>query len=349
MNVHHIYMQRCFDLARLGAGKASPNPMVGSVLVHQGKIIGEGYHHKYGTAHAEVNAIRSVSTKNRHLIPYSTLYVSLEPCCIFGKTPPCTHLIIKEKIPKVVISCLDLTPEVAGNGVQILQESGIEVVTGILEKEGQALSAIRNTFVSQHRPYIILKYAQSQNGMMGKATEQVWISHPYSKRLVHRWRNEADAILVGTNTAQIDNPQLNNRLYFGKSPIRIVLDRQLRLHPSLHLFDKTVKTWVITEKNPPKKNSEQLEYIKLFFDNQFIFNLLKILAEKKISSLIVEGGQKVLQSFITAQVWDEARVLVGQKIIKEGITAPKLNFSYRKKHKIGQDKLYIYRNFCEKK
>lgn len=350
MNIlHQQYMQRCFDLARLGEGSVSPNPMVGAVLVYQDKIIGEGYHHQYGTAHAEVDAIRSVKAKDRPFIPQSTLYVSLEPCCIFGKTPPCTNLIIREKIPKVVIACLDLTPEVAGHGVKILRSAGVEVITGILEQEGKTLSNIRNTFVTKNRPYVVLKYAQSEDGWMGKAREQVWITHPYTKRLVHRWRQEIDAILIGTNTAAVDNPQLNNRLYFGKSPLRIVLDRHLRLDSSLHVFDQSLKTWIVTEKNNRPPSSKQLEYIQLTFDNQLISNLLHRLAKQNISSLLVEGGQKILNSFLDAQLWDEARVLVGNKALIEGVKAPIMKVPYRTKQNIGQDKLLTYRNIRKKK
>lgn len=347
--VHQRYMQRCFDLARLGAGSVSPNPMVGAVLVYQDKIIGEGYHHQYGTAHAEVDAIRSVKATNRPFISQSTLYVSLEPCCIFGKTPPCTNLIIQEKIPKVVISCLDLTPEVAGHGVEILRSAGVEVITGILAQAGKILSSIRNTFVTKNRPYIVLKYAQSEDGWMGKINEQVWITHPDTKRLVHRWRQEIDAILIGTNTAAVDNPQLNNRLYFGKSPLRVVLDRQLRLDSSLHIFNQDIKTWIVTEKDHRPISSEQVQYIYLRFDNQLIPNLLHRLAEQNISSLLVEGGQKTLNSFLDAQLWDEARVLVGNKALTAGIKAPIMKVPYRTKQNIGQDKLLIYRNIRKKK
>ncbi|NJK84368.1 MAG: bifunctional diaminohydroxyphosphoribosylaminopyrimidine deaminase/5-amino-6-(5-phosphoribosylamino)uracil reductase RibD [Saprospiraceae bacterium] len=217
-----LFLQRCFDLARLGAGAVAPNPMVGAVVVHKGKIIGEGYHQKYGKAHAEVNAIDSIPSALKYLLPQSTLYVSLEPCCFFGNTPACTDLIIRSKIPKVVIAALDATPEVSGKGVAILKKHGIEVV--ISGNEGNALVRPRTVFVQQNRPYLILKYAQTRDGFIGKPNERLIISNLYTQRLVHKWRSEVNAILVGTNTAVLDNPQLNNRLYFGQSPIRLLLD-----------------------------------------------------------------------------------------------------------------------------
>jgi len=328
-------MRRCFDLARLGAGSVSPNPMVGAVLVHQARIIGEGFHRKYGQAHAEVNAVNSVRPDDRHLLPESTLYVSLEPCCIFGKTPPCTNLILEHRIPKVVISCLDQTPGVAGRGVEILRAAGVEVLTGVLEAEGQRLSAIRNTFVSQQRPYVILKFAQTKDRFIGPEDgSQYWITNAYAKRLVHRWRSEADAILVGTNTALNDDPHLTNRLYFGKSPLRVVLDKSLRLPKTLALFDGTYPTLVFTER-ADTIDCNNLEYASIAFNQNLVPQILAHLAEKKCTSLIVEGGARLLQAFLDAGLWDEARVFTGQpppppkgelskgtKYLFKGISAP---------------------------
>lgn len=341
-NIYEKYIQRCFDLAVLGAGAVSPNPMVGAVLVYKDRIIGEGYHKKHGTAHAEVNALASVKPEDKHLISQSTLFVSLEPCCIFGKTPPCTQLILKHKIPKVVISCLDFTPEVAGNGVAILRKAGVEVVSGVLEKKGKEISSIRNTFVTKNRPYIILKYAQSSDGFMGKFDEPIWLTNSLSKKLVHKWRSETDAILVGTNTAQIDNPKLTNRLYFGKSPLRIVFDRTLKLNKQLHIVNPPSKTIVVCETMPPP-STEHLEYLRLKFDEKFLPNLLHFLFERKISSLTVEGGQKTLQKFIDQQLWDEARVFVSRKKLFNGVQAPKNSIEPVYKEYIHDDVLYLYK------
>ncbi len=342
----NFFIRRSFDLARLGAGAVSPNPMVGAVLVYQGKIIGEGYHQRYGGAHAEVNAVASVAAPNRAFIAQATLYVSLEPCCIYGKTPPCTNLIIQEKIPKVVISCLDLTPEVRGRGVGILREHGVEVVTGVLEEEGKALAATRNVAVSLHRPYIILKMAVSSNGNFApQDRSQFWITQAASKRLVHRWRSEADAILIGTTTALMDDPQLDNRHYFGKSPLRIVLDRKLNLPSGLKVFSDGKKTLIVSEQIPENPISEQVQYLQLPFDASFWEKLMHILwVEYKLGVVLIEGGAKILESVIAAQMWDEARVLVGQNILEDGIPAPVIPGIPVKKMPLGLDELKVYRN-----
>ena len=341
-----FFIKRCFDLARLGAGAVSPNPMVGAVLVYQGKIIGEGYHQRYGGAHAEVNAVASVAGHDRTFIAKSTLYVSLEPCCIYGKTPPCTNLIIQEKIPKVVISCLDLTPEVRGRGVGILREHGVEVITGVLEEEGKALAATRNVAVSQQRPYIILKMAVSSNGYFApQDRSQFWITQATSKRLVHRWRSEADAILIGTTTALMDDPQLDNRHYFGKSPLRIVLDRKLNLPPHLKIFSDGKKTLIVSEQIPETVISEQVQYLQLAFDATFWEKLMHILwMEYKLGVVLIEGGAKIFESVIAAQMWDEARVLEGQNILENGVPAPIIPGIPVKKMPLGLDELKVYRN-----
>lgn len=342
----NFFIKRCFDLARLGAGAVSPNPMVGAVLVYQGKIIGEGYHQRYGGAHAEVNAVASVAAHNRAFIAKATLYVSLEPCCIYGKTPPCTNLIIQEKIPKVVISCLDLTPEVRGRGVAILREHGVEVITGVLEEAGKALAATRNIAVSQHRPYIILKMAVSSNGYFAPLDRsQFWITQATSKRLVHRWRSEADAILIGTTTALMDDPQLDNRHYFGKSPLRIVLDRKLKLPPHLKVFSDGKKTLIVSEQIPENVISEQVQYLQLPFDATFWEKLMHILwTDYKLGVVLIEGGAKIFEGVIAAQMWDEARVLEGQNILETGIPAPEIPGIPVKKMALGLDGLKVYRN-----
>lgn len=319
-----IFIRRCFDLARLGASTTSPNPMVGAVLVYQNTIIGEGYHQIYGGAHAEVNAVNSVPSKFQHLIAKSTLYVSLEPCCIFGRTPPCTNLILDQHIPRVIISCLDQTPNVNGRAVQLLREAGVEVHTKILESEGKILSQNRQTFVSKKRPYIILKYAQTSDGFIGRKEKQVWISNELSKRWVHKWRSEVDAILIGTNTAIIDNPQLTNRLYFGKSPIRVLLDRRNAVPKSHRIFDSKAKTWVITENS--------------------LTALVEQLYKKRIMSLMVEGGAQLFKSFISKNLWDEARVFEAEHTLGTGVKAPKLPQRPIHTSQLFDNTLKFYRN-----
>ena len=338
-------MQRCFDLAQLAAGRTSPNPMVGAVIVYQDRIIGEGCHQAYGQAHAEVNAVRSVAPQDRGLLPHSTLYVSLEPCNVYGKTPPCTELILEHQIPRVVLACLDQSEGVNGLGVKRLREAGVEVSTGMLQAAGERLSSIRNTFVSQQRPYVILKYAQSANGCFApNEARQRWLTNAFSKRLVHKWRSEADAILVGANTARIDNPQLDNRLYFGKSPYRITFDRDHSLPPNLALFDGKAPTLLFTAKPPPHPPLETVDYIELDFDEHLINNVLKSLAAKKITSLIVEGGIKTLEKFLQADLWDEARVLTASAYLPDGRPAPQLPLPPEKAYTLGSDKLHVYYN-----
>lgn len=342
-----FFIKRCFELALLGAGNVAPNPMVGAVIVHEGVIIGEGYHTKDGTPHAEVNAVASVRTENRSLIPYSTMYVSLEPCSFFGRTPPCTNLIIKEGLKKVVISYFDNTPQVNGNGIKQLKNAGIEVKTNVLKKEGKDLFKIRETNLRFERPYIILKYAQTQDGFFSPANkEQFWISNSYSKRLVHKWRAEVDAILVGTNTAIIDNPKLDTRLYFGSSPTRVVLDRTLKIPKTHHIFQGDVPTLVFTAQEGKVASNPNVEFIAVNFGENLIFDLLKHLYLKKISSLLVEGGAQVLESFIKQNLWDEARVFRGNQHLKQGRTAPVLSTKPYQRIKIDNDELLLYHNEC---
>ncbi|MEO0341253.1 MAG: bifunctional diaminohydroxyphosphoribosylaminopyrimidine deaminase/5-amino-6-(5-phosphoribosylamino)uracil reductase RibD [Bacteroidota bacterium] len=339
-----LFMRRCFDLARMGAGKVSPNPMVGAVLVHQDRIIGEGFHQAYGGPHAEVNAVASVSEKDRHFIPKSTLYVSLEPCCIFGRTPPCTNLIIDQKIPKVIISTIDHTAEVAGHGIELLKKAGVEVEVGVLEDEGKALAAIRNTFVRQDRPYIILKYAQTKERILApNPPKPYWITNKITKRLVHQWRSQIDAIMVGTNTAAIDNPQLNNRLYYGKSPIRIILDKDHKLSPDLHLFSGGTPTIVFTNRES-LENKKNVTFLSIDWTKEVLPQVLHHLAQKRITSLIVEGGSKLLQSFVEANLWDEARVLEGPGSITNGLPAPQIEGQLIGQFQVGDDQIWWYKN-----
>lgn len=318
------YMNRCFELAQLGAGHVAPNPMVGAVLVYNGRIIGEGYHQQYGQAHAEVNCINSVSTDDQHLIEKSTIYVSLEPCAHFGKTPPCCDLIIRHKIPAVVVGCRDSYGEVNGKGIQKLLAAGVDVNVGELDYDALDLNRRFFTFHQKQRPYIILKWAQSSNGLVGGADDdRVLISNEQTNRLVHKWRTEEASILVGTNTALKDNPSLTARLWPGNNPVRLVIDNNLRLPASLHLFDQSVKTIVF---NQQKDQSEvNLEFVKLDpTDN--IASILNWLHKNAIQSILVEGGPSLLQSFIDAGLWDEARVIKSSGvIINKGIAAPILN------------------------
>lgn len=344
--MHKKYMQRCLSLAENGIGNVSPNPMVACVIVHNNKIIGEGFHQKFGEAHAEVNAINSVSDKS--ILKKSTLYVNLEPCSHFGKTPPCTDLIIKHKIPKVVIGCIDEHSKVSGKGILKLRNSGIDVKPGILENENRELNRRFFTYHNMKRPYIILKWAQTLDGYIdilrskNNIAQPLWITNEVSKSLVHKWRTEESAIMIGTNTAEKDNPELNVREWSGKNPTRIVLDRNMRLSNHLHIFDQSQSTIVFTEKNVNSKKN--LEYVKINFEGRVIKQVLKTLHEKEILSIIVEGGQKLLNSFIKQFIWDEARIFIGSKLFYDGVKAPKINKTLYREFQYQESKLLIYRN-----
>ncbi len=318
-------MQRCLELALMGAGHVAPNPMVGAVLVYNDIIIGEGYHQQYGQVHAEVNCINSVPEKDIPMILQSTLYVSLEPCVHFGITPPCTDLILKKNIPNVIIGCKDSFDEVNGKGIEKLKAAGVNVITGILEKESRELNKRFFTFHEQRRPYVILKWAQSSDKKIGgNVNERILISNEFSNRLVHKWRSEEAAILVGTNTALADDPALTTRLWPGKDPIRLVLDMELKLPASLRLFDKTVKTIVFNEKK--QEEGEMLAFYKIDPKEKILQQVLSALYALKIQSVIVEGGAKLLQSFIDERSWEEARVISnGQLAIGKGTAAPILS------------------------
>ncbi len=316
-------MYRCFQLAQLGAGLTAPNPMVGAVLVYGNTIIGEGFHRQYGQAHAEVNCINSVATANTHLIKDSTLYVSLEPCAHFGKTPPCADLIIKNNITKVVIGCRDSYKEVAGRGIEKLQGAGVMVTVGVLEKEAQELNRRFFTFHEKQRPYIILKWAQSADKKIGSSKKRIFISNEYTNRLVHRWRHEEAAIMVGTNTALLDDPALTTRLFPGKNPVRLVIDTSLKLPASLKLFDGSAPTMVFNAvKQEP---GAAVSFFMVSKKENIISQVLRILYQQNIQSLMVEGGAKLLQSFIDADLWDEARVITNTGLIMgDGTAAPQL-------------------------
>jgi diaminohydroxyphosphoribosylaminopyrimidine deaminase/5-amino-6-(5-phosphoribosylamino)uracil reductase len=315
-------MQRCIGLARLGAGMVAPNPMVGAVLVHEGVIIGEGYHRQYGQAHAEVNCINSVAPELQHLVSRSTIYVSLEPCAHYGKTPPCADLIIHKKIPQVIIGCRDPFKEVDGKGIEKLRAAGVKTEAGILEDACRALNSRFFTFHSQRRPYIILKWAQTADRRIANEDySRLLISNEYSNRLVHKWRSEEAAILTGTNTALSDNPSLTTRLWKGNDPVRLVVDMDLRLPASLQLFDGAVRTIVFNTRRHEERDN--LLYYQLTRDTGLIDQLLDALYSLNIQSVLVEGGAQLLQSFFDAGVWDEARVITNNTLQQPaGIPAP---------------------------
>lgn len=316
-----LFIQRSFDLARLGGAKVSPNPMVGAVIVAENRIIGEGFHKGYGEPHAEVNAVNNVKPQDRHLLPQSTIYISLEPCCIHGKTPPCTDLILDQKIPEVVISAIDRSPEVNGKSLKMLNEAGITVTQGVLPEVGAQLSQPRTTYVCRKRPYVILKYARSKDGFMAKNNgDQVWISNDFTNRLTHKWRGEVNAIMVGTRTALQDNPSLTNRLFFGKNPVRVVLDKDLQLDKKLKIFDRQAKTIVFNEKE--NLELDNIYRVKIAFDEQLIHNVLAVLYQHKIGTLLVEGGATLLDSFYHDNLWDEARIITSANYLIDGLTAP---------------------------
>ncbi len=315
-------MQRCLDLALLGAGHVAPNPMVGAILVHEDKIIGEGHHQQFGGPHAEVNCINNVASEHADLISKSTLYVSLEPCVHFGKTPPCTDLIIKNNIHEVVIGCRDSYDEVNGKGIGKLRANGVNVITGVLEKESLEINKRFFTFHRYHRPYIILKWAQSKDGKISAGNAvRTFISNEYSNRLVHKWRTEEAAIMVGTNTALLDDPALTARLWPGNDPVRIVIDMELKLPLSLQLFDGNVRTIVFNQKKQEEANN--ITYHKVDSNAPLIPQILNELYRAQLQSVLVEGGAKLLQSFIDAGLWDEARVIGNRQLaMGEGTSAP---------------------------
>jgi diaminohydroxyphosphoribosylaminopyrimidine deaminase / 5-amino-6-(5-phosphoribosylamino)uracil reductase len=318
------YMRRALELATLGRGSVSPNPMVGCVIVHNDRIIGEGWHQRYGEGHAEVNAINDVLARNSApLLPEATVYVTLEPCSHFGKTPPCADLLIEKQVKRVVICNDDPNPLVAGKGMQKLQEAGIEVIMGLLAEEGRKLNARFFTFFEQKRPYIILKWAETADGFIADEDKQpLIISCQQSRTLSHKWRTQEDAILVGTNTALNDNPQLNARLWTGPDPIRIVLDRTLRLPRELHVFDNTQKTIIYNAFS----NEEEGEttFVQINFDENFIDRFLVDLHKRKIQSVLVEGGTQLLQAFLNDGHFDEIRVFTSPNSIGRGTSAPLL-------------------------
>ena len=346
MDTNEKYMKRCIELARLGAGSVSPNPMVGCIIICRGKIIGEGFHQKYGEAHAEVNAVNSVA--NPELLKESTLYVTLEPCAHHGLTPPCSDLIVQKQIPRVVIGAIDPFSEVAGKGIEKLRKAGIEVELGILEKECRELNKRFFTFHKKKRPYIILKWAQTLDGFIDiertreEFGEPIWITGDLALRLVHKIRSEEDAILVGTSTAEKDNPSLSVRHWTGRNPVRAVIDKNLRLSENLNLFDGTQKTLVFN--SVKNTENETAEWIQLEFTTDIIPQILSALYSRKILSVIVEGGKKLLESFILSGNWDEAHVFIGNNFFYTGIKAPQIKGYLKFNEMLGNDWLKVLKN-----
>ncbi len=326
MKIHEKYISRCINIAKNGLGSTAPNPMVGCVIVYNHKIIGEGFTSPYGGAHAEVNAINSV--KDKSLLKEATLYVTLEPCSHYGKTPPCSNLIIEHGIKNVVIGCVDDNKKVAGQGIAKLNEAGCNVIVGVLEEACKEHHKRFFTFHNKQRPYIILKWAETANGLIAplhkKEKQPVWITNQYSRQLVHKWRAEEQAILVGANTVLEDNPSLTTRDWQGKHPIRVVLDKHDKLSKEFKVFDNKSDTIVINETAAE--------------------DICNSLFEANINSVIIEGGAKTLKLFIDSGFWDEARVFIGESIFKEGIAAPKITGQFISKQQILNDTLKIYAN-----
>ncbi len=315
------FMRRCLDLARQGLGNVSPNPMVGAVVVYKDTIIGEGFHQKFGEAHAEINAINSVLDLS--LLKEATLYVNLEPCAHYGKTPPCAERIIDLGIPEVKIGCVDTYAEVNGKGISMMRDAGINVSVGILEKECLALNSPFFTFYAKKRPYIILKWAETADGFIAHSNyDSKWISNDYSRQLVHQWRHEVDGILVGSNTLRYDNPSLTSRIPGGKNPIRIAILKNGDLSPDANFLDGSTESILFTASTTA--NYPNITCIQLTFDDHLIENILEELYQRKIQTLMVEGGSNLLQQFIDKQLWDEARIFKAPILFQEGILAPKI-------------------------
>lgn len=347
MNTHEKYIKRCIELAQNGFGTTYPNPMVGSVIVYDDKIIGEGWHKKAGEPHAEVNAIRSV--KDKSLLKKATIYVSLEPCSHFGKTPPCCDLIIANEIPNVVVGTVDPNEKVAGNGIKKLIAAGANVVVGVLENECNELNKRFFTFHQKRRPYIILKWAESQDGflapekILNQERKPVWITNTYSRQLVHKWRSEEQAILAGTQTVVDDNPKLNTRDWSGNNPVRAVLDQNNRISKESFIFDNSVKTIVFTQ-SENQFSTENTIFEVIDFNQNIIPQIIAVLYQNQIQSIIIEGGLQTLQSFIDANIWDEARIFIGKINFNKGTTAPVLQKKTTTKTYIQTDELINVRN-----
>lgn len=349
MTEDYYFMTRAIQLAKNGLGTTAPNPAVGAVIVYDNKIIGEGYTSAYGGPHAEVNAIQSVTDTS--LLKKSTLYVTLEPCSHFGKTPPCADLIIKYGIPKVVVGLLDPHEKVAGKGIQKLKDSGCEVLTGVLEKECREHHKRFLTFHIKKRPYIILKWAETSDGFIAPSKterkenpEPYWITNSNSRQMVHQWRAEEQGILVGTNTVLEDNPKLDVRHWDGKNPFRIVLDRSLKIEGNYTILDGSVPTLLLTEIADKSKYVAGIEYAVIDFSKDLAQKICSLLWEQNLTSVLIEGGSQTLQTFLDAKLWDEARIFTGNTSFNKGLKAPAFSGSLFDSKKIGVDTLKTYRN-----
>ncbi|XDZ56898.1 bifunctional diaminohydroxyphosphoribosylaminopyrimidine deaminase/5-amino-6-(5-phosphoribosylamino)uracil reductase RibD [Flavobacterium tructae] len=347
VNIHEKYIKRCIELAQNGFGTTYPNPMVGSVIVYNNQIIGEGWHKKAGEPHAEVNAVRSV--KDKSLLSKATIYVSLEPCSHFGKTPPCCDLIIEHKIPHVVVGTVDPNEKVAGNGIKKLIAAGANVTVGVLEKECYELNKRFFTFHQKKRPYILLKWAESQDGFLSPEKQKdaerkpIWITNSYSRQLVHKWRSEEQAILAGTQTIIDDNPKLNTRDWSGNNPVRVILDQNNRISKDSFVFDDSAKTIVFT-KSETSLSTENTTFTVIDFDHSIVPQITAALYQNQIQSVIIEGGTQTLQSFIDQNIWDEARIFIGRTSFKNGTKAPLIPKENVTKTNILDDELLNIRN-----
>lgn len=350
-----MYMHRCLELALNGLGNVAPNPMVGAVIVFNNKIIAEGYHVELGKEHAERIAINSV--KDRGFLKESTLYVSLEPCSHFGKTPPCANLIVESGIKRVVVATRDPNPKVQGRGIELMSNAGIEVVEGVMEEEAREQNRRFFVFHKKRRPYVILKWAQTLDGYIDAVRKPsdpiapIWVTNELSRKVVHRWRSEEQAILIGTNTVAKDNPHLNVRSWSGRSPFRVVLDRKLRLPSTMNVYDGSLPTLVFIGNNSSAASKRQtfasisgLELQTIDFARGVEDQVLTELYERGILSIIIEGGAMLIGSFVKKNYWDEARVFVGNKFFGDGVKAPELSGEFFSYDEIGDSKLFTYRN-----
>jgi len=339
-------MQRCLELARKGLGLTRQNPLVGCLIVHNDRIIGEGYHHEYGGPHAEVNAIGSVA--NPSILKESTLFVNLEPCAHYGKTPPCSLLIKEKEIPRIVIGCSDSNPEVAGKGIEIIRSGGTEVKTGVLQKEARYLNRRFFTFHEKKRPYIILKWAETSDGFIDRdrrktgSNEASWITNSTARMLVHKWRSEEIGIMAGTQTILLDNPELNVRYWPGVDPLRIVPDKNGRFFADLNIMNGLSPTLVFS--GDQKMDLENLTYLQISKESFEVRVFLDELHKRQVISVFVEGGASLLESFIKSGLWDESLVFIGDKMFRSGVKAPILNSFPAEKVEFRKCKLMIYRN-----
>lgn len=347
MTGHEIYIQRCFDIAKNGGKHVASNPHVGSVIVYNNRIIGEGWHKKKGGPHAEVNAINSVSEKDKHLLSKSTIYVSLEPCNHTGLTPPCTTLILQHKIPKVCVSIPDPNPLMSGKSFELLRQNGVELIDGILKDKGYALIKPFTTCLQKKRSYTIIKFACSRDHYMGHADHQIWISNHYSKIQSHQWRSEIDAIIIGASTAITDNPKLTTRLHEGENPLRIVIDPNDRVPKTHHLWTDEHPTWFIRKADKTELKDNNIAHNKreiCVSSSDFEEELLRYLYSQHLYRVMIEGGRKTIDHFVNQNLWDECRMIRSSQDLFEGIKAPNLNGILQDKYNLEDDEIIIFLN-----